>query len=303
VDGTTTIGFDGTKFFGFGDGSVNVTSAPTTMGLVATGTAQVTLPGTATLAGLLVNGDAKVSLTGTAPQFLILNPASLNDVGIADNGTVDLGENDVIVNAASGADATTLLPAITALVGNARNTTWFDGSIDRNWGGTGITSAAAKNDTTTQTGISIVRNIDAFGNPIQTEWPAGSGQTVNANSILLKYTFNGDANVTGDINSLDYALIDGGFLSQSTSSPLGGYSNGDFDFNGAVNSLDYALIDGAFLGQNTHVPPAPLAKVSSPFSTTKLAANTKVTKLVAKKAAAMKKLSAKQRARLLARRK
>jgi hypothetical protein len=59
----------------------------------------------------------------------------------------------------------------------------------------------------------------------------------------------GDTDLSGSIDSTDYALIDNGFLNN-----LSGWVNGDFDYNGLIDSTDYALIDNAFLNQG-----APLA--------------------------------------------
>jgi hypothetical protein len=82
--------------------------------------------------------------------------------------------------------------------------------------------------------------------------------------------------LSGEVNALDYARINQGFLSQNTPQPLGGYQNGDLDFSAAINALDYALINGAFLGQHQFQPsgtaaagrtadaPAAAAKVIAP---------------------------------------
>jgi hypothetical protein len=68
---------------------------------------------------------------------------------------------------------------------------------------------------------------------------------VDNNAILVKYTWNGDADLSGKIDSDDYFQIDNGFLVHST-----GYRNGDFNFDGKVDSDDYFLIDNAFLRQS-----------------------------------------------------
>jgi hypothetical protein len=268
--------------------------------------AAVELAGTViALNSLSIGGSGKVGLPSGGNKVLMLK-----SLAISEDGTLDLTDNDMIIRAPPEAvpdgdpsnDPAALLlgtwdgtnhTGITGLIAKARNTMWNDGSIDRNWGGTGITSSTARSDTSMLTGIAVIRNIDALGQAIRLEWQT---QPVTKDSILVKYTFNGDADVSGELNALDYSLINGGFLSQGTPKPMGGYRNGDFDFSGEINALDYSLINGAFLGQNSHTPPAPLAKVSSPFCTKKVAAASKVAMPVARK------LSAKQKARLLARR-
>ncbi len=75
---------------------------------------------------------------------------------------------------------------------------------------------------------------------------------MDINSILVKYTWNGDMDMNGKVDADDYFLMDSGFLSGGA---LKGYRNGDLDYNGTVqrgivDADDYFLIDSAFLGQN-----------------------------------------------------
>ncbi|HEV8292257.1 MAG TPA: hypothetical protein VGP94_10050, partial [Tepidisphaeraceae bacterium] len=91
------------------------------------------------------------------------------------------------------------------------------------------------------------------------------GQPVDINSILVKYTYDGDANADGQINADDYAAIDTGFATHAT-----GYRNGDFNYSGGQpNSDDYFTIDraysdqGAVLGEVPTAPQAPLAQETS----------------------------------------
>ncbi|MCY2950604.1 MAG: hypothetical protein NTU53_01345 [Planctomycetota bacterium] len=76
-------------------------------------------------------------------------------------------------------------------------------------------------------------------------YPAWAGQSLDANSVLVKYTWNGDTNLDGVINADDYFLIDSGFILQAE-----GWYNGDFNYDGVVNADDYFLIDSAFIGQS-----------------------------------------------------
>jgi hypothetical protein len=76
--------------------------------------------------------------------------------------------------------------------------------------------------------------------------------------VLVKYTYNGDVNGDGRINSDDYFRIDSGFLAQPAAPT---YHQGDFNFDETINSDDYFLIDSAFLGQG-----APLAAASASAS-------------------------------------
>jgi hypothetical protein len=80
------------------------------------------------------------------------------------------------------------------------------------------------------------------------------GQSIGVNDVIVKYTWNGDANIDGLVNADDYFLADSGFISQKP-----GYYNGDFNYDGVINADDYFLIDSAFLGQT-----GPLATAHAP---------------------------------------
>ena len=78
------------------------------------------------------------------------------------------------------------------------------------------------------------------------------GEAVGVNDVLVKYTWFGDADLNGQVNSNDYFQIDTGFLTG-----LSGWLNGDFDYDGAITSNDYFLIDRSFLGQGSPILSAP----------------------------------------------
>ena len=61
------------------------------------------------------------------------------------------------------------------------------------------------------------------------------------NQVLVKYTYYGDANLDGIVDSNDYGLIDAGF-----GGALSGWQVGDFNYDGAIDSNDYGLIDAGF---------------------------------------------------------
>jgi hypothetical protein len=73
--------------------------------------------------------------------------------------------------------------------------------------------------------------------------------------VLVKYSYNGDANGDGAVNFDDYFRIDSGFLEQP---PQPAYADGDFNFDDVINFDDYFLIDSAFMEQG-----APLGATAS----------------------------------------
>jgi autotransporter-associated beta strand protein len=70
------------------------------------------------------------------------------------------------------------------------------------------------------------------------------GAAVAATSLVLQYTYAGDANLDGKITMDDYLQLDTGFLFGGS-----GWAQGDFDHNGTINVADYALIDLNFAAQ------------------------------------------------------
>jgi hypothetical protein len=106
---------------------------------------------------------------------------------------------------------------------------------DPRWSGAGITDS--------QIGSAAPRGVAAMLNP---GLGAFGGVAVDANSVLVRTTYDGDVNLDGRINADDYFKIDSGFLAQAAKP---GYANGDFNYDDKVNADDYFLIDSAFLGQ------------------------------------------------------
>jgi hypothetical protein len=65
-----------------------------------------------------------------------------------------------------------------------------------------------------------------------------SGQPVDSTSVLIKFTYRGDANLDGKINVDDYGRIDFYVPLRTT-----GWFNGDFNLDGKINVDDYGIID------------------------------------------------------------
>lgn len=149
---------------------------------------------------------------------------------ITGNSTIDLADNHMIAHGGS-------LPAITALIATARN-----GGANGVWTGFGITSSVAAANPKKITGLAVIVNNDGAGNTIHANF---AGETVGIHDVLVKYTYNGDADLNGKIDADDYFRIDSGFALKLT-----GYRDGDFDYNGIVDADDYFLIDNAFVNQN-----------------------------------------------------
>jgi hypothetical protein len=150
---------------------------------------------------------------------------------LANSGTIDLA-GSLIVQSGEGNGAGKLKELVDQIK-TGRN------SPDGLWKGTGITSSAARDNQFT--GIAAILNDDGSGKAIRDTF---ADVAVDATSILLKHTWNGDANLDGVVNADDYFLTDSGYVTQK-----GGWYNGDFNYDSVVNADDYFLIDSAFIGQ------------------------------------------------------
>jgi hypothetical protein len=89
-----------------------------------------------------------------------------------------------------------------------------------------------------------------------------AGQTVDDSSLLLRYTYSGDANIDGTIDTIDFNLLAGNFAGAS-----GFWNDGDFNYDASVDTVDFNLLAGnfgqtvAFAAQSPAAAPIP-----EPFS-------------------------------------
>jgi hypothetical protein len=211
--------------------------------LAVSGVAQATL--------LLPSRLASLSLYGTSKLTLAAGGSLLRAGGLSiePGATLDLADNDLVLQR-TPANKAADLAAVFAVLATGHGPA---GS----WAGPGINSSAAAGDATHLTGLALQLNDDGTGSPIRTLF---EGESVDENSILVKYTYNGDADLNGRVNVDDYFAIDLGFANA-----LNGFARGDFNYSGvAPDADDYFLIDQAFLGQGAPLAtsrPRPLTQV------------------------------------------
>src|SRR5205814_5458081 len=133
--------------------------------------------------------------------------------------------------------------------------------------GTGITSsfAAAQASIDGSTAVGVIDNA-LFGRT------SFSGQTVSSTDILVKYTYTGDTNLDGAVNTTDFTNFlsgfNGGFGPSETTPPMWLY--GDLNFDGVVNTTDFTLFLaglGAFNGSGVLLSPGLRAELAD-FATT-----------------------------------
>jgi hypothetical protein len=144
-------------------------------------------------------------------------------------GLLEMNDNDLVADYTSFS----LVPGAASMIVSARN-----GGA---WDEVGITSRFAREHPTGSTTLGVIEAsdyIDVTGSNVF------SGQTIDATTALIKYTWYGDTDFNGFIDGDDYARIDNGFNTGAS-----GWFNGDCDLNGFIDGDDYALIDNAFNSQ------------------------------------------------------
>jgi hypothetical protein len=195
------------------------------------------------LAGLTIEPAATATLA-TPPNHSDRSVLVLSALSIASsNASLDLGGNDMIVRNGDVAAITSRLAT---------------GIATGPWTGPGINSSAAASDASHLTALGVLANNDGAGHAIYgigTFRGPFDGQDASANDVLVKYTYYGDADLSGAVDGADYSLIDNGF-----NAGLSGWVNGDFNYSNSVDGADYALIDNAFNSQ----PATPLAIPATP---------------------------------------
>jgi hypothetical protein len=194
------------------------------------------------LASLSLTGGAVATESNPAGSPLVLEVAG--GLTITTGATLNIGYGDLDVSGGS-------LSQINALVASGYNLTGGG-----NWKGTGITSSAAAGDSTHLTAVGVITD--------PTTGTFDGDPSAAAGDVLVKYTYFGDANLSGNVDGSDYSLIDAAYAAEKAHPGTAtGWMNGDFNYDGTVNGSDYALIDNAFNNQRAAVTFIPSAQAAT----------------------------------------
>jgi fibronectin-binding autotransporter adhesin len=173
--------------------------------------------GSALPAGSLTINGGSVKLAddvtaGSAPGSSNVNLTSLS---IAPGGTLDIGNNHIIIDYGSGPDPISSIESLIAS-GYALGT----------WTGPGITSSDA------------AANSQSYGIGYADAADPGNPADLSSGQIELMYTLLGDANLDGKVNGADFAILAANFNQSVTN----GWDQGDFNYDGSVNGADFTLL-------------------------------------------------------------
>jgi hypothetical protein len=151
----------------------------------------------------------------------------LTALSVTGTSKLDLGNNHLIIDYALTSPIASVRTALTSganpLLGALR------------WNGNGIasvTAAAVAADNTNS-------HKTALGYAEASDLGIGTftGQPVDTTAVLIRYTYAGDANLDGSVDTSDFTALATNFNGTNKA-----WFNGDFNYDGKVNALDFNAI-------------------------------------------------------------
>ncbi len=202
--------------------------------------------GTTTIAAYLGTGIRQLNVSnitiGTAGKLVIAQSSSTNNdyskhgnrtvlnissggLSVASGGTLDMGDNDLILHFAPANQA-----AANSMI-RGLLTSGFDGA---SWDTPGINSSTASYDANFGAGTRALGYAD--NNDLGYSTFDGV-DTSDGNEVLVKFTYYGDSDLNGQINGTDFSLFGAG-----RSGAGAGWDFGDYDYTGGrPNGTDFSL--------------------------------------------------------------
>ncbi len=184
---------------------------------------------------ITVQASAAISFGNTthAHQLVIQSSGSSAINGSSSLLTVDSLSNSGLLDVNNGAldidygAGTSPINTIYAQLAQGYNAGKWNGAA-------GIKSTAAANDATKRTALGFATAGDVGLTTLD-------GQTLDPNSVVVKYTYYGDASLDGKVDlGNDFVLFLEGYLGHKN-----GWYFGDFNYDGQVNNTDFGIfVDG-----------------------------------------------------------
>jgi hypothetical protein len=183
---------------------------------------------------LSVGGNARIqintaqvgtigSVTSTTSR---VNSLTFEQAGNIIKGTFDLSGGKLIVNYDSISPAANIRKYLASGYNNG------------SWNGTGLSSTAAANP------FFAHHTALGYGEASQALGPSGGvfgGMSVDGTAVLIRYTYYGDANIDGAVDSVDFNNLASNFGGSGKS-----WSQGDSNYDGVVDTTDFNLLASNF---------------------------------------------------------
>lgn len=171
-------------------------------------------------AGLQIDGSTKVQINanGTAAGHSTLTTLNLAGGAAAPTATLDLTNNALVLDYDSTSPAADVRSLIIA------------GRASGAWTGPGITSSTAAGNSRGAVGYAEASSLSGT--------PAIFG-TADASAVLVRYTLNGDANLSGNVEFDDLVRLAQNYGASGTGKT---WVQGDFNYDGTVEFADLVLL-------------------------------------------------------------
>ncbi|MGD0464440.1 MAG: endo-1,4-beta-xylanase [Tepidisphaeraceae bacterium] len=180
--------------------------------------------GTTVTAGTLIIGvngalpaNGNVAINGTSVMQLASNTglATLSSLTIASGATLDITNNQIIINYTSGSDPIATIAGYLAT-----------GCAGGAWNGPGIDSSTAALPANSNYGLGYADSADPNN-------PAG----LATDQIEIEYTLLGDATLSGTVTGADFTI-----LVTNLGKLVSGWDQGDFLYTGTVTGADFTAL-------------------------------------------------------------
>ena len=192
-----------------------------------------------------INGAVTVTSGGSVQIGRNSGRITISALTINSNGSLDITNNELIVDYGNGTDPKTQILQYLASGYNAGG-----------WNGTGIDSSAALSHGAY--GVGFADGADGVVSGLI------SGQ------IEIKYTLNGDADLDGSVTGSDFTI-----LASNLGKSVVGWDKGDFDYDGTVSGSDFtALVRNLGKTANTAAVVLPSVTLLATSATTPPASST-----------------------------
>ena len=215
------------------DTVVTVTPVGSTLSLgsLQASTVGITKAGAGNLA---VNNVRAGSLTVNAGKVSVIagrstaGTSNVKNLSVAGGATLDLNDQDLVYDYSG---ATPIATVRSLLVSG------YNGGA---WNGTGINSSAANAHNAVPGAHTVALGyVEGSTAGISGSF---SGQTLtDATNVLIRYTYSGDANIDGTVDTIDFNQVAANFSGSSKD-----WNQGDFNYDGTVDSVDFNLLASNF---------------------------------------------------------
>jgi hypothetical protein len=164
------------------------------------------------------------SRASVVPDGTSAGTSVLDNLSIPATATFDLSDNDLVLNP-TAADRLSVFGTLYERLKS--------GYATGAWSGNGLASSAAQGniDSTLALVDNAVLGMTQF-----------SGELVDANSLLLNYTYSGDIDLNGTVDADDLTVFANNFGRTTGATQI----DGDVDFNGTVDADDFTVFANNF---------------------------------------------------------